>query len=79
MGVEGEELPDAGQFPMSDDGLAVFVEHLDHLLCGSHPDCLAHVNKGDRVEVLLHLDMTIGIDFSRAPLTEFEPRGGQRL
>ena len=70
MGVEGGELPDAGQFPMSSIELAVFVEHLDHLLRGSHPDCLAHVDKGDRVEVFLHLDMTIGMDFSRAPLTE---------
>src|SRR3990167_1592537 len=76
VGVEGGEFSNPAKSPMSGDGLAVFVEDLDHLLGHAYPNHLAHVDKGNRVEVFLHLDMTVRMDLGRAPLTELERRWG---
>lgn len=78
MGVKGRELTNTHKFPMSRYGLAVFIEDLDHFLCHPYPDPLTHVDKGDGVEVLLYLNMTVGMDFGRTPLTNLETVRRQR-
>ena len=72
MGVESGEFTDALRSHMDGYRLAIFVEDLDELLCHAHPDFLAHVDKGDRVEVLLYLNVTIRMDLGRTPLAELE-------
>ena len=69
VSVEGGELADAVELAMSGDGLAVFVEDLDELLRDTGPDLLVHIDKGDGVEVFVHLNMAIGVDLSDGELS----------
>ena len=68
MKVIGGELSDPHQSRVSGKGLAVLAKHFHHLLDEPDPDPLADVDKGDRVEVFLHLDMAVGMDFGLPPL-----------
>ena len=53
---------------MSGKGLAVLTKDFHHLVGAPDSDLLTDVDKGNRIEVFLHLDMTIGMDFGVAPL-----------
>ena len=64
---------------MSGKGLAVLTEDFHDFLRESDPDFLAGVDKRDRVEIFLHLDMAIGMDFGLPPLAELEGRNRQGL
>src|ERR1700754_1024502 len=79
MGIVGGELADAGKAAMSRDGLAVLTKDFHHLFSEPDSDVLTDIDKGNRIEVFLHLDMTIGMDFSLPPLTYLEGRGRQGL
>ena len=68
MEIIGGELSDPHQSGVSGKGLAVLTKHFHNFLGEPDPDPLADVDKGDRVEVFLHLDMAVGMDFSMAPL-----------
>ena len=68
MEIVGGELPDAFKSCVSGKGLAVLAEDFHDFLSESDPDFLADVDKGDRVEVFLHLDMAVGMDFRLRPL-----------
>src|ERR671911_3241459 len=68
VGIEGGELADACQSAMCGNRLAVLTTDLHHLLAKPHSEFLTDIDKGDRIEVFLHLDMTVGMDFGPAPL-----------
>ena len=53
---------------MSGQGLAVLTKDFDHFFCEAHSDVLADIDEGNRIEIFLHLDVTIGMDFGCAPL-----------
>src|SRR5512145_2872981 len=77
MEIVGGELPDAPRSCVRGKALAVLTEDFDDFLGEPDPDFLSNVDKGDRVEVFLHLDMAVGMDFGLAPLAELEGRRGQ--
>src|SRR6266545_2490913 len=79
VGIIGGELSDTGKSAMSGNGLAVLTKNFYDFFTQAHPDFLADVDVGDRVEVFLHLDMAVGMDFSRAPLAHLEESGRQGL
>ena len=60
VGIEGGELADAPQSAMCGNRLAVFRE--------SDSELLTDIDKRHRIEVFLHLDMAVGMDFGPAPL-----------
>src|SRR5439155_5849738 len=68
MGIVGGELADPRQSAMSREGLAVFTKDFHHLVGEPDSDVLTDIDKGNRVKVFLHLDMTIGMDFGAPPL-----------
>ena len=66
VGIEGGELAEAPQSAMCGNRLAVFRE--------SDSELLTDTDKRHRIEVFLHLDMAVGMDFGPAPLAYFEGR-----
>ena len=79
MGIVGGELSDTGQSAMRRNRLAILAEDLHHLFGEPDSELLADIDKRYRVEVFLHLDMTIGMDFGAAPLAQLEARRYQGL
>src|SRR5207253_10562129 len=77
--IEGGEFADAGQAAVSGNRLAVLTKDFHHLLGEPHSEFLTDIDKGNRIEVFLHLDMTVGMDFGPAPLAYLENRGRQSL
>ena len=53
---------------MSGKGLAVLTKDFHHLIGEPDSELLTDIDKGNRIEVFLHLDMTIGMDFGAPPL-----------
>ena len=68
MAIVGGEFADAGYSAMGREGLAVLAKDFHQLVGEPDSDLLTDVDKGNRVEVFLHLDMTIGMDFGAPPL-----------
>src|SRR4051812_44622911 len=74
MKIIGRELANAAQSQVSGQRKSVLTENFHHFVGESHTELLADVDERNRVEVFLHLNMTIGVDLRRAPLTHLEPR-----
>src|SRR6266511_2818244 len=64
VGIIGGEFPDAGKSAMSGDGQAVLTKHFHHLFSEPDSEFLTDIDKGNRIEVFLHLDMAIGMDLN---------------
>src|ERR1700694_2163238 len=79
VGIIGGELADAGKSPVGGNGLAVLAKHFHHLLGEPDSEFLTDLDKGNRIEVFLHLYVTIGMDFGPAPLAHLKPSGWQSL
>src|SRR5437660_5992009 len=54
--IEGGEFADAGQAAVSGNRLAVLTKDFHHLLGEPHSEFLTDIDKGNRIEVFLHLD-----------------------
>src|SRR5205823_14250588 len=67
--IVGGELPEPRHSAMSRNRLAVLPKDFHQLVSEPDSNVLTYIHEGNRREVFLHLDVTIGMDFGSAPFT----------
>src|SRR5690606_758952 len=73
------KLTRSSEAPMHSERLMIAAKYLNQSRCFSHSHHASHSQKWHRIEVFLHLHMTVRMHFARAPLRDFKARLRHRM